>query len=145
LTNHAEVKAMPTRRQFVKTLPVLGTGLLVAKSTSPAALASAPVRAFAADAPKPRNVILMISDGCGFNGWLAADYYQGRAGKQPYQVTRPDGTRPYVGASAHYALRLFGPYGQVLANDQWDAARGVEAQGCPSMIRNRACLSRHTQ
>ena len=29
-----------------------------------------------------KNVILMVSDGIGFNGWLAADYYQGRAGKQ---------------------------------------------------------------
>jgi alkaline phosphatase len=83
----------------------------------------------AAQAPKARNVILMISDGCGFNGWLAADYYEGKTGTRPYQVVRPDGTRPYVGASAHYALRLLGKDGKVLDNDQWDAARGVEAQG----------------
>jgi alkaline phosphatase len=120
---------MQTRRQFVKTMPVLGTGLLLADTTSPAALASVPAQTFAADTPKARNVILMISDGCGFNGWLATDYYQGRAGKQPYQVARPDGTRPYVGASAHDALRLFGPDGEVLDNDQWDAAQGVEEQG----------------
>ena len=99
------------------------------RASALATLALAPVLAFASDAPKARNVILMISDGCGFNGWLAADYYEGRAGTQPYQVVRPDGTRPYVGASAHYALRLFGPDGEVLDNDQWDAARGVEEQG----------------
>ena len=119
---------MQTRRQFVKTMPILGTGLLLAETTVPGALALAPVPPFA-EAPKARNVILMISDGCGFNGWLAADYYQGRAGTQPYQVARPDGTRPYVGASAHDALRMFGPDGTVLDNDQWDAARGVEEQG----------------
>ncbi len=93
-----------------------------------AALALAPALALAAEAPQARNVILMISDGAGFNGWLAADCYEGRAGVQPYQVARPDGTRPYVGASAHYALRLFGPDGEVLENDQFDAARGVEEQ-----------------
>ncbi|MEL7232806.1 MAG: hypothetical protein AAGJ85_09895, partial [Pseudomonadota bacterium] len=42
------------------------------------------------------NVILMISDGIGFNGWLAADYYQGLAGQQAYQVVRPDGTEPVI-------------------------------------------------
>ncbi|WP_199200433.1 alkaline phosphatase [Alkalicaulis satelles] len=93
-----------------------------------AALALAPAPALAAEAPQARNVILMISDGIGFNGWLAADYYEGRAGAQPYQVTRPDGTAPYIGASAHYALRLIDGDGAVLANDQIDAARGVEEQ-----------------
>lgn len=34
--------------------------------------------------------MLMVADGIGFNGWMAADYYQGLAGKQSYQVTRPD-------------------------------------------------------
>lgn len=120
---------MPTRRQFVKTMPVLGAGLLLARKAHPAVLASAPVRALSAGAPQARNVILMISDGCGFNGWLAADYYEGRAGTQPYQVARPDGTRPYVGASAHDALRMFGADGKVLDNDQWAVARGVEEQG----------------
>ncbi|MGY6627333.1 MAG: alkaline phosphatase [Oceanicaulis sp.] len=84
--------------------------------------------AFAGEAPGARNVILMISDGAGFNGWLAADYYEGRAGAQPYQVVRPDGTAPYVGASAHYALRLVAPDGSVLENNQIGAARGVEEQ-----------------
>ncbi|MBN2308009.1 MAG: alkaline phosphatase [Candidatus Hydrogenedentes bacterium] len=36
----------------------------------------------------PRNVILMISDGCGFNHILATDYYQdGEAGQQRYEQT----------------------------------------------------------
>lgn len=83
----------------------------------------------AAAAPRARNVILMISDGAGFNGWLAADFYEGKAGTQPYQVTRPDGTRPYVGASTHDALRMLGADGGVLDNDQWEAAVGVEPQG----------------
>ncbi|WBQ14242.1 alkaline phosphatase [Hyphomonadaceae bacterium BL14] len=93
-----------------------------------AVLTLVPGAAFAAEAPGARNVILMISDGAGFNGWLAADYYEGRAGAQPYQVVRPDGTAPYVGASAHYALRLIAPDGSVLENNQIDAARGAEAQ-----------------
>ena len=29
-----------------------------------------------------KNVIILISDGIGFNGWLAADYYEGKAGAQ---------------------------------------------------------------
>lgn len=41
-----------------------------------------------------KNIILMVSDGIGFNGWLATDYYQGLAGQQSYQVVRPDGTTP---------------------------------------------------
>lgn len=93
-----------------------------------AAIALAPSSALAAEAPGARNVILMIADGVGFNGWIASDYYEGRAGTQPYQVTRPDGTTPYFGASAHYALRLIAPDGSVLPNDQIEAARGAEEQ-----------------
>ena len=32
-----------------------------------------------------KNVILMISDGAGYNTWLAASMYQGRVGKQVYE------------------------------------------------------------
>ena len=49
-----------------------------------------------AEQTEPRNVILMITDGVGFNGWMAADYYAGLAGEQPYQVERPDGTQPHL-------------------------------------------------
>ena len=38
-----------------------------------AVVAEAAASVVTAEAPKPKNVILMISDGIGFNGWLAAD------------------------------------------------------------------------
>lgn len=96
-------------------------GLLAATALSGAAQAQ--------DAPGPRNVILMISDGAGFNGWLAADYYEGEAGTRAYQV-RPEGAGEYYrGASAHYALRLIDEGGAILANNALEAASGAEAQG----------------
>jgi alkaline phosphatase len=59
---------------------------------SSALLLAAPMQAFAKTNPgsifKPRlkNVILMISDGCGYNEIKAADYYQyGRTGRQVYE------------------------------------------------------------
>ena len=61
-----------------------------------------------------KNVILMVSDGIGFNGWLATDYYQGRAGTQSYQVERPDGTMPVVYGMTHTALNLIDASGNVL-------------------------------
>ncbi|MEM1086166.1 MAG: tyrosine-protein phosphatase [Pseudomonadota bacterium] len=61
-----------------------------------------------------RNVILMVSDGIGFNGWLATDYYQGLAGKQSYQIRRPDGTQPVVYGMTHTALNLIDESGTVL-------------------------------
>jgi len=75
-----------------------------------------------------RNVILMISDGAGFNGWLAADYYQGLAGQQSYQVARPDGTTPVVYGLAHDSLALIDETGAVLPNgaDPAEAAGAVE-------------------
>jgi len=40
----------------------------------------------AAGDPQPKNIILMISDGCGYNQITAANYWQhGRDGVQPYQ------------------------------------------------------------
>ena len=78
----------------------------------------------------PKNVILMISDGIGFNGWLAADYYQGLAGKQAYQVVRPDGTQPKVFALAHSALNLHDAQGQLLPRGADIAlAAGATEQG----------------
>ncbi|MEO1405948.1 MAG: alkaline phosphatase, partial [Pseudomonadota bacterium] len=76
----------------------------------------------------PKNVILMISDGIGFNGWLAADYYQGRAGTQSYQVTRPDGTKPFVYGLAHSALNLVDENGDILprGSDAAEASGAVE-------------------
>ena len=77
-----------------------------------------------------RNVILMISDGAGFNGWLAADYYQGLAGQQAYQITRPDGTQPIVLGLAHDALNLIDETGQVLPRStNPNQAAGAARQG----------------
>lgn len=57
---------------------------------------------------RPRNVILMIADGQGFNGWMATDYYvHGEAGAEPYMRPRPDGTRPHVGAVVTGSLQMF--------------------------------------
>ncbi|MBK5926563.1 alkaline phosphatase [Rhodobaculum claviforme] len=77
-----------------------------------------------------KNVILMISDGIGFNGWLASDYYQGRAGQQPYQVARPDGTTPVVFGQTHWSYSLVDAAGNVLPNGTDPAeAAGVVPQG----------------
>ncbi|MEM8787104.1 MAG: alkaline phosphatase [Pseudomonadota bacterium] len=62
---------------------------------------------------RAKNVILMISDGIGFDGWLAADYYQGLAGRQSYQVTRPDGTAPVIFGLDHHALNLYDAAGDL--------------------------------
>jgi alkaline phosphatase len=77
-----------------------------------------------------KNIILMISDGIGFNGWLAADYYQGRAGQQSYQVARPDGATPVVFGQTHWSINLVDERGRVLS-DEVDAseAAGVFEQG----------------
>lgn len=79
---------------------------------------------------RPKNIILMVSDGVGFNGWLAADYYQGLAGYQSYQITRPDGTKPLVFGLAHSALNLVDENNKVLAKGA-DLARvaGAIEQG----------------
>ena len=83
-----------------------------------------------------RNVILMISDGIGFNGWLAADYYQGLAGQQSYQVVRPDGTTPVVYGLDHHALNLIDIAGNLLpSGEDVTLAAGAVAQGYDPMTR----------
>ncbi|MEM7779547.1 MAG: alkaline phosphatase [Pseudomonadota bacterium] len=78
----------------------------------------------------PKNVIILISDGIGFNGWLAADYYEGMAGQQSYQVTRPDGTVPVVYGMAHSSLNLIDADGNVLPSaSEPELAVGVIDQG----------------
>ncbi|MEM0911617.1 MAG: alkaline phosphatase, partial [Pseudomonadota bacterium] len=78
---------------------------------------------------KPKHIILMVSDGIGFNGWLAADYYQGLAGKQSYQVERPDGTMPLVFGLEHGALNLIDEDGNVLPRTaEVDDAAGATEQ-----------------
>ncbi len=75
-----------------------------------------------------RNVILMISDGIGFNGWLASDYYQGKLNQQSYQVSRPDGTTPAVYGLKHDSLNLINELGEPLPNasDPAEAVGAVE-------------------
>ena len=78
----------------------------------------------------PKNIILMVSDGIGFNGWLAADYYQGLAGEQSYQVKRPDGTSPRIFGLAHSALNLIDEDGNPLPRGSDVAlASGAVEQG----------------
>ncbi|MEM1428197.1 MAG: alkaline phosphatase [Pseudomonadota bacterium] len=77
-----------------------------------------------------KNVILMVSDGIGFNGWLAADYYQGIAGEQSYQVARPDGTIPVVYGLDHHALNLIDGIGRLLPSaEDVRLAAGAVSQG----------------
>ncbi len=77
-----------------------------------------------------KNVILMVSDGIGFNGWLAADYYQGLAGKQSYQVARPGGATPVVYGLDHHSLNLIDGKGRVLpSGEDVRLAAGAVAQG----------------
>ncbi|MEM7737617.1 MAG: alkaline phosphatase [Deinococcota bacterium] len=77
-----------------------------------------------------KNVILMVSDGIGFNGWLAADYYQGLAGEQSYQITRPDGTTPVVFGLDHHSLNLIDTAGNLLpSGEDVTLAAGAVAQG----------------
>lgn len=78
-----------------------------------------------ADVPAAKNVILMIADGIGFNGWLAADYHEGRAGRQSYQAVRPDGTRPRLYGQTHWSVNLVDADGGLLADG--DAARAAGA------------------
>ncbi|MEM1130183.1 MAG: alkaline phosphatase [Pseudomonadota bacterium] len=75
-----------------------------------------------------RNVILMISDGIGFNGWLASDYYQGRMNAQEYQIARPDGTVPVIYGLTHHSLNLIDANGHPLPNasDPTEAAGAVD-------------------
>ncbi|MEM6464654.1 MAG: alkaline phosphatase [Pseudomonadota bacterium] len=83
-----------------------------------------------------RNVILMISDGIGFNGWLAADYYQGLANQQAYQVTRPDGTEPVMYGLDHHSLNLVDGLGRILPSaEDVRLAAGAVAQGYDPMTR----------
>ncbi|MEL6424952.1 MAG: alkaline phosphatase, partial [Pseudomonadota bacterium] len=83
-----------------------------------------------AQATGAKNVILMVSDGIGFNGWLAADYYQGLMGQQSYQVTRPDGTEPVVYGLDHHALNLVDGIGRLLpSGEDVRLAAGALAQG----------------
>jgi alkaline phosphatase len=87
---------------------------MIATALLAGCVSPSPDSSLANDKYLAKNVILMVSDGIGFNGWLATDYYQGKAGSQPYQVTRPDGTRPVVYGMTHTALNLINGEGNIL-------------------------------
>ncbi|MFW6375302.1 MAG: alkaline phosphatase [Guyparkeria sp.] len=86
-----------------------------------------------ADETPAKNVILMIADGIGFNGWLAADYHAGVAGEQPYQVARPDGTTPVLVGQATWSLNPVDERGEFLGKREPAAA--AMAQGYDAATR----------
>ncbi|MEM9168981.1 MAG: alkaline phosphatase [Pseudomonadota bacterium] len=106
-------------------LAALGAAAIALSSCT---TATTPPAATGSQTGAAKNVILMISDGIGFNGWLAADYYQGLAGRQSYQSIRPDGAKPVVYGLAHDALNLVDENGDVLGRgaDVASAAGAVE-------------------
>ena len=101
---------------------VLASCASIETSTTPEPLAQ-PMPAVGA-----KNVILMVSDGIGFNGWLAADYYQGLAGNQSYQITRPDGTEPVIYGMTHASLNLIDATGENITSreDNPNAVGAIE-------------------
>lgn len=87
-----------------------------------------PVLAFA-DEPVPRNIILMISDGCGFNHVDAASYYEhGRTGVQVYEhfpVRLAMSTQP--AGRAAYDPVCFWDYGDCIERHPTDSAAAITA------------------
>jgi len=109
---------------------IVASSVFVFSCSLTAPEANAQAQRAAPQAKGPKNIILMVSDGIGFNGWLAADYYQGLAGKQSYQTTRPDGTEPLVFGLAHSALNFIDENGNVMPrNTEASNAAGATEQG----------------
>ncbi|MEM0986240.1 MAG: alkaline phosphatase [Pseudomonadota bacterium] len=122
----------------IGTVAALAATLLTAGCAAVPAAAPLPEPASPATEQRsgPTNIILMISDGIGFNGWLATDYYQGLAGQQSYQVTRPDGTEPVVYGLAHTALNLVDAEGAILpSQSDVGLASGAVEQGYDPLTR----------
>ena len=64
------------------------------------------------------NIIIMVSDGQGYNGWLASDYYwHGASDQQIYQQPRPDGRKWLHLGMAHWALSFVDDKGFPVAHD----------------------------
>jgi alkaline phosphatase len=73
-------------RRRALALAVVGALAVATVATVATASAGKKVQRCASHAPQAKNIIVMISDGCGYNQILATDYYQyGRTGKQIYQ------------------------------------------------------------
>ncbi len=88
---------------------------------------------------KPKNVIIMISDGCGYNHILATDYYQyGESGKQVYQQF------PVQQFMTTYSLNVLSGYDSAKAwsdstyiGDKWtDSAASATAMSTGIKTRN---------
>ncbi|MEM1105370.1 MAG: alkaline phosphatase [Pseudomonadota bacterium] len=105
---------MSLGRFFACTCPAL-FALAAAAGCVTSDQGAGPTPQAAPGAGEAKNVILMVSDGIGFNGWLAADYYQGLAGRQSYQITRPGGAQPLVFGMTHDALNPVDAAGALVA------------------------------
>lgn len=82
-------------------LNLVAGGLVLASATGSAV--EAPLRR-----PRIKNLIVMVSDGCGWNTFTAGSYYEyGRTGAQPYEDTRM-GWRGYSMAT-HSAWNQYDP------------------------------------
>ncbi len=115
--------------------PIIGIGVLLA-ALATTGCASSAASGSASRESTAKNVILLVSDGAGFNGWLATDYYQGLAGRQSYQVARPDSTTPVVFGLAHDSLNLIDGDGNVLPSGTDPAeAAGAVLQGYDPQTR----------
>lgn len=75
----------------------------------------------------PCNLIVMIADGLGFNGWLASDYYwHGRAGVNPYQQALVKVPWVCLGMS-HGSLRFIDAAGRPVPHDGSRLPAGAES------------------
>lgn len=64
------------------------------------------------------NIIIMVSDGLGYNGWLASDYYwHGASNRQIYQQPRPGNHQWLHFGMAHWALSFVDQHGFPVSHD----------------------------
>lgn len=88
---------------------------------------------------EPRNVILMIADGCGFNHVLAADYYQyGRAGAQIYESFPVTCAVSTVAEGRSYESGAFWSTAGAVADHPTDSAAAITALTTGRKTRNGA-------
>jgi alkaline phosphatase len=114
---HVGSKLTATRgRRRATALVAVATLAVAAVAVVATAGAGKHVQRCAAPAPKAKNIIVMISDGCGYNQVLAADYYHyGRTGKQIYQKFPVRVGMSTFSASKYLAPPVQGHYDPALA------------------------------
>lgn len=77
---------MKTRNTTVCIVILLTASLFAVLVTGATVFAAEPTEINVNNSSKLKNVIIMISDGCGYNTITATDYYQyGKTGKQVYE------------------------------------------------------------